>query len=211
MRISELSAESGVPVATVKYYLREGLLPAGKRTSATQAQYDETHVARVKLIRALAGAGGLRVAAIRDVLDKLDAPPDSAAELFGTAHRALSTSGRRSDRESEPDSPQHSAVRPLLHTLGWQIDDLDGQALDDLSDALSALDAADFSLSTSTIVNYARALEKLAAGEIAGIPDEFGAEAVRYVVLGTVLIEPLILALRRLAQDDAAIRRFGQG
>jgi hypothetical protein len=34
---------------------------------------------------------------------------------------------------------------------------------------------------------------------------------VRYVVLGTVLIEPLILALRRLAQAEASARRFGSG
>jgi hypothetical protein len=32
---------------------------------------------------------------------------------------------------------------------------------------------------------------------------------VRYVVLGTVLVEPLLLALRRLAQQDASRRRFG--
>ena len=28
MRISELAKESGTPVATIKYYIREGLLPA---------------------------------------------------------------------------------------------------------------------------------------------------------------------------------------
>jgi hypothetical protein len=32
---------------------------------------------------------------------------------------------------------------------------------------------------------------------------------VRYVVLGTVLVEPLILALRRLADQEASARRFG--
>jgi len=33
MRISQLSAESGVPIPTIKYYLREGLLPGGEATS----------------------------------------------------------------------------------------------------------------------------------------------------------------------------------
>jgi len=32
---------------------------------------------------------------------------------------------------------------------------------------------------------------------------------VRYVVLGTVLVEPLLLALRRLAQQSASHERFG--
>ena len=53
MRISELSSRSGVPVATIKYYLREGLLPAGERTSATQARYGDAHVERLRLVRAL--------------------------------------------------------------------------------------------------------------------------------------------------------------
>ncbi len=52
MRISELVARSGVPLATVKYYLREGLLMPGETTSATQARYDEQHVRRLALVRA---------------------------------------------------------------------------------------------------------------------------------------------------------------
>ena len=41
------------------------------------------------------------------------------------------------------------------------------------------------------------------------MPTESAAEAVRYVVLGTVLPEPLMLALRRMAQQEASARRFG--
>ena len=37
MRISALAQATGLPVATVKYYLREGLLHPGVATSATQA------------------------------------------------------------------------------------------------------------------------------------------------------------------------------
>ena len=41
------------------------------------------------------------------------------------------------------------------------------------------------------------------------MPKESAAAAVRYVVLGTVLIEPLILNLRRMAQQEESARRFG--
>ena len=34
------------------------------------------------------------------------------------------------------------------------------------------------------------------------------AEAVRFVVVNTVLLEPVLLALRRPAQEDASHRRF---
>ena len=36
------------------------------------------------------------------------------------------------------------------------------------------------------------------------MPTESAAAAVRYVVLGTVLVEPVLLALRRLAQQEAS-------
>ena len=41
MRISTLAVAADLPVATVKYYLREGLLHPGVATSATQATYDD--------------------------------------------------------------------------------------------------------------------------------------------------------------------------
>jgi DNA-binding transcriptional MerR regulator len=37
MWIAELSRQTEVPVATIKYYLREGLLPAGELSSPNQA------------------------------------------------------------------------------------------------------------------------------------------------------------------------------
>lgn len=215
MRISALSAATGVPVATVKYYLREGLLHEGKLTSATQAQYDQSHVERLNLVRSLAGVGGLSVAAIRDVLAGIDNPPDSVAEILGTAHRALGSahraSGAQRGRENagEPTASLHPSTMPLLGELGWHIDEFDEHALDDLSAALTALDAAGFSVANDQLLAYGRSMSALAAEEIAGIPEGTREDAVRYAVLGTILIEPLILALRRLAHDDAAIRRFG--
>ncbi|WP_442792257.1 MerR family transcriptional regulator [Amycolatopsis sp. NBC_01307] len=72
MRMAELSAESGVPVATVKYYLREGLLPPGERTSPNQARYSATHVQRLRLIKALTEVGGLSLASVGTVLEAID-------------------------------------------------------------------------------------------------------------------------------------------
>ena len=38
MRISDLAETTGVPVHTLKYYLREGLLMPGEATSRTRAE-----------------------------------------------------------------------------------------------------------------------------------------------------------------------------
>ena len=42
--MGELSRRSGVPIPTIKFYLREGLLPPGVATAANQADYDEEHL-----------------------------------------------------------------------------------------------------------------------------------------------------------------------
>lgn len=201
MRISELSRTTDVPVATIKYYLREGLLHEGELTSATQAAYNEQHVARLRLIRALGGAGGLRVAAIRDVLAQLDEPQESVADMLGAAHRSLgSTKGSEHIDKTDAQS--------LLSRLDWRTDRCDDSSVNDLAAALAALEAADFRLSDDALVGYANAMHAVAEGEIAGVPGDNADEAARYVVLGTVLIEPLILALRRLAQDDLALATY---
>lgn len=44
MRLAELSERSGVSTATIKYYLREGLLAPGRQINATTAEYDEEHL-----------------------------------------------------------------------------------------------------------------------------------------------------------------------
>jgi hypothetical protein len=52
-------------------------------------------------------------------------------------------------------------------------------------------------------------MRQIAQYEIDSVPADSPTAAVSYVVLGTVLIEPPILALRRLAQAEASARRFG--
>jgi DNA-binding transcriptional MerR regulator len=202
MRISELSRVSGVPVATIKYYLREGLLHDGQLTSATQAQYDESHVTRLRLVRALIGVGGLSIAAARQVLDQLAHPPASMHELLGEVQRLL---GPRVD-DDEADT---RAAESVIERMGWRLKTTDPEPVRRLAAALAALDAADFTLPEDDVLDYARAMQDLAQQEVAGVPAGPSDAAVRYTVLGTILVEPLLLALRRLAQIDASARRFG--
>ena len=200
MRISELSRESGVPVATIKFYLRERLLPDGVLTSATQAQYDETHVARLRLVRALIGPGGLSIAAARSVIEAIENPPSSVHDLLGVAAMAVGRPAAHHD---------HSRVHDLMRSWGWQVDDKDCETHAALEDALRALDAAGFELPEGAMEVYVEHMRAIAEFEIAAVPNESAAAAVRYVVLGTVLIEPLILTLRRMAQQEESARRFG--
>src|SRR2546430_15817976 len=47
VRISDLSRQTGVPTATIKFYLREHLLPPGAMTARNQADYGSGHLRRV--------------------------------------------------------------------------------------------------------------------------------------------------------------------
>ncbi len=203
MRISQLSERSGVPVPTIKFYLREGLLHDGQLTSATQARYDESHLARLRLVLALLGPGGLTVATAKQVLHQIDHPSRSTHALLGAAHQAV--------MPAPDDSLDLSRARALIERWGWQIQDADRRGTGMLERALQALDDADFTLSDETLDRYAEMMHQLATAEIADIPTDSTAAAVRYVVLGTVLIEPLLLAMRRVAEQDASYRRFGDG
>jgi DNA-binding transcriptional MerR regulator len=201
MRISELSTQTGVPVATIKFYLRESLLPEGVRTSATQAQYDESHVARLRLIRALLGPGGLSVAAAHRVIQAIEEPPASVHELLGVAARAVARPGVVTDGDPR--------VEELMQRCAWQIDEKDHPTYAVLEEALQALDEAGFELPEGALDVYVEHMRQIAEYEIENVPTDSPTAAVRYVVLGTVLIEPVILALRRLAQAEASARRFG--
>lgn len=96
MRISDLSHATGVPVPTIKFYLREGILPFGRGIATNQAEYGEDHVRRLRLIRALAEVGGLPLATVRDVLGAVDDPGPPIHDALGiaTARWPLSSESR---------------------------------------------------------------------------------------------------------------------
>jgi len=87
--MSELSRASGVSVATIKFYRREGLLPPGVAVSATRARYDESHVRRLRMVRALVEVARLPLSVVRDVVTAIE-DHSGMHEVLGTAHTALS-------------------------------------------------------------------------------------------------------------------------
>lgn len=203
MRISELARRSGVPVATVKYYLREGLLPAGELTGATQARYGKEHLARLRLIRALLGPGGLSIARTRAVLAAVDDPATSLHAALGAAHGALPA-------VSGGAAPDLADARAHLARWGWQVHE-HSPALGQFAAAIQALAAAGYPPSDALLDRYADAAGRLARQDVADVPTQSLADAVRFVVINTLLLEPVLLALRRLAQQDASRRRFPAG
>lgn len=202
MRISALAAAADLPVATVKFYLREGLLHPGVATSATQATYDESHVRRLRLIRALIGPVGLSVQQARAILQLVDDPGD---DLYATLGRAVSALPPAVDARRDDDPDPFPRARAALEALG-QVYDPRFAAVAQLESALAATEAAGMPLSHDRLLEYGGRLREIAAFDLERLPAEPHA-AVEYTVLGTALYEPVILALRRLAHQDVAARR----
>lgn len=199
MRISELSRRAGVPLATVKYYLREGLLQAGRATAPNQADYDDSHVHRLHLIRTLRDVGGLDLDRIRRVLAAIDDADLSRHDLFGAATRARET-GRRA---IAPEAWRRARedVDAFLDDLGWQVRPEAG-ARDELADALAGLRNLGRDFGTEIFLPYASAADRMAAWEVRSItPSASPAVAVEQMVVGTVVFGAVFDALRRLAHE----------
>jgi DNA-binding transcriptional MerR regulator len=204
MWMAELSARSGFSVATIKYYLREGLLHPGEATGATRTRYDESHVHRLRLIRALTEVAGLRLETVRQVLEGIDGAR-SWHEAVGSAHTRL---GGPTDDDSPPSPASLSRVDALLARQGWQLAPGHPQARM-LARALDALDGLDHPVGDTLLDLYAATMRPIAAHEVLAVRDPDVPEVERSVeaaVIGTLLQEPLLLGIRRIAQENVSRR-----
>ncbi len=198
MRISELAEVTGVPVHTLKYYLREGLLMPGDALSRTRADYGDQHVERVRLVRALVEHGGVGIAGVRAILAAITAPPPSRHDLLGVAHCALPSAAE--------GVPVTTEVEALVAGLGWSVGS-QTPAMSALTSAIGAARDAGVLLDPATLRDYARAMAGVAEVDV-GVAGSASspAEAMRQVVLGTVMVDPVLVSLRRVAQEAVSAR-----
>ncbi|WP_437582500.1 MerR family transcriptional regulator [Paramicrobacterium sp. CJ85] len=205
MRISELSAETNVPIPSIKYYVREGLLEPGTPLGGRQADYSDVHVTRLRLIRALLDVVGLPIAKVRRILELIDEPGDDLFTTLGEAVDALPPYAQGS--ETDAAWPR---ARAVIERLGWTFDERYA-ATGQLERALAAVEGTGIPLSEERLDTYAAAARQVAAFDIAHMPEvpQNPAAAIEYSVLGTALYEPVLVALRRLAHQHLAAEALG--
>ncbi len=199
MRISELCRQSGVSVPTIKFYLREGLLPPGNPTGRNQADYGERHLRRIRLIRTLTGVGGLDLASVRGVLAAIDDDQVSLAEAYRVLDRALALDGANSLGPLALACAREE-VEALVASLGWSPHvSADGREV--LTEVLASLRLLGCDAGVAFFAPFARAAEEVARAELelASAADENnrkGPAMVRGVLFGVALA-----ALRRMARE----------
>ncbi|MCU1441330.1 MAG: putative MerR family transcriptional regulator [Rhodoglobus sp.] len=203
MRVSELVERTGIPLATIKYYLREGLLMPGTATSATQAVYGEHHVRRLALIRALTEVVGLTVQKAGEVIRLIDSPEPDLFETLGKAVAALPP-------YLDDLADDYPRARAALERIG-QVYDPEYAAVGQFERALAAAEAVGLPMSEERLDGYASHVMGIAEIDIGGVPAESPGSAVEYAVLGTAIYEPILAAMRRLAHQDLASRRLAAG
>jgi DNA-binding transcriptional MerR regulator len=198
--MAELSRATGVPVPTVKYYLREGLLPTGIPVGPNQAEYQDTHVRRLRLIRVLREVGDLGVAQVGKILEAIEAKDLSLPEVLGRAQSALAP-GRELAVVSEELGRAKADVDGFIEELGWRVS-AGAPARWTLAEALLALQRLSGVEGPEVFVPYAAAAERIALAELSDRPEgESRKETLERMVIGTVVYEAALAALRRLARE----------
>ena len=202
MRITELAEATGISPATVKYYVREGLLPAGTRVSDNRTDYDDEHARRVRLIRALIDVGRLPVARAREVLAVLDDDERRVQDVFAVAQEALTHGPPPTET---PASDALARIDAVTEDAGWCV--LEGHA--GRAQAARAVDAfarSGHPMEDDYLARYAEAAGVQAEADLAAVrarPDRTA--MAELMVVGTVLGDELAAGLRRIAQATVSM------
>ncbi len=206
MKVSQLCEASGVSLPSIKYYLREGLLPAGERTSANQAEYDESHVERLRLIRALIDVGGLSVATAQKVLAAVDDKSMPLSYIFGVAQYAISDASLYDP--VDPSSPGVEIVNSTIERMGWMVPP-DSPGREGAARIINTYAELGHDHLVEISDEYAQAAELIARSDLraVGRRAEIG-DMAETVVVGTVLGDGLVASLRRMAQAHVSYEVF---
>jgi DNA-binding transcriptional MerR regulator len=208
VRISELSAEAGLPVATVKFYLREGLLHPGRAVTGRLSEYDETHVRRLRLVRTLREVGDLPVERIRVLLEATDTPGATVHDVFGIAADALAPS-------PGPAAADRADLRRVsdrvVHDAGWTHVRPESVDRDNLAAVLEVIGRYGTHPGDRLLLEpYVALADGLARTEIAHLDDSLDRQALlEEMVVGSVVFGRLLAVLRRLAEEHHSFDRFG--
>ena len=223
MKMSELAERSGVSAATIKHYLREGLLGSDEevvRTSRNMAYYPESFVERVRLIKRLQEERFMPLRVIRELLGR---DPDRAVRLVELEDRILDRaieareSGRISRAEVRRTYEVPQNVLDRLESLGVLTPNDRGYDADDAAiiEAISRFRAGGYEeeigFTVYDTLRYREALEPLVAEEVRVLLDRLagrvdveraveiissGAEPLRELV-GAIHSKLLLAELRR--------------
>lgn len=72
IKIGEIAKKSGVPASTIRYYVKEGLLPSPEKVNKKMAYYDEACIGKLEAIQQLQAKKFYPLSVIRNILRRMD-------------------------------------------------------------------------------------------------------------------------------------------
>ncbi|WP_051297914.1 MerR family transcriptional regulator [Brevibacterium album] len=224
MRLSELAAAAGTTTASVKFYIRSGLLAPGVKRNQTTAVYGEHHRERLALIlgvRERIGSSLAEIGALTSVIDDpeagLLAVMEAAQTLAvggwagGAAEPAPesapepapeSAAGPVAGTASEP-APASASVSAVIEARGWP--DADSEARRAAERGLARVRSGGASWSEEALGTIAEAVERIGTLglDLSGSRERVALD----VAVGTYELSRVVVDMLRLAQTSESIRR----
>lgn len=207
VKMSGLARLSGVPAATIKHYLREGLLPAPDHKNRNVAYYDPALAERIRRIKELQRSRFLPLKVIREVLDA-DALP-SRDDALGTAIARVLSERPATERRTRPEliaSGMPEAELDWLEGIGL-LSPADGTYAGDDLELLRVLGASRRAgitaemLPVTVLAEYADAMRRLVRAELRlfreGVLPRAGRDLDDLATAATTLSERLLVLIRR--------------
>jgi len=94
MRIGELARATGTKAETIRYYEREGILPAADRTDSNYRDYSDNHLGALTFIRR-ARQLGFSMAQVRELLALSDQDDNPCQDVDGLVQQQLAEVERK--------------------------------------------------------------------------------------------------------------------
>jgi DNA-binding transcriptional MerR regulator len=211
LKISELAAAAEVPVATVRHYLREGLLPEPEKTSRNMAYYSPELVERIQLIKQLQEERYLPLRVIRELLESGDGDPDRLRALIDLEDRILESAlaGERKRVSAREVRRRYEMPKEVLERLAeLEVLSPDGRGYSPsdvrIVEAISRFRAGGYDerigFTVYDTLRYKRALEGLVKEEVEVLMERLAGEmdtdrAVELIEAGAEPLQDLIAAL----------------
>lgn len=206
MKLSQLARRTGASTASIKFWIRSGILPAGELRNQTTAVYEEHHVERIALIQTLRSDFDASTEGMHALTDLVDDPGATLLDIM-EACQVLATGMVVS---TEPDDEQSALIGELQERMGWLR--FDSVASSALARALAGSARAGYAYDLDDLMHYAQALEPIATADIGSIHPEGTRDVVaRNVLVAAAAQHRVLVAMNQLAHTAAAIRTATRG
>lgn len=196
MRISELSRQTGVSTASIKLFIREGLIPPGDERTPRSAVYTDAHAERVEVIRNLRDIAAVPFATIKRLLAAVDSDLPLPA-LLGLAHAAVVQPVQFSEQDAE-------LAEALFSQLGWRMP-RPHPSFGHIAVALGKMRAGEHGTDAATLAPWIDAATSVSDVEVSSARIESRLLLVHDVVVGTHLANELLVHLHMAAQVNRAL------